>query len=57
MAPERAKHGNLLAIVSVPLIGLLYILNFGRIFWADLGYGIGVGILAPLAIFRALARA
>jgi hypothetical protein len=57
MGPQRAKQGNLLAIVSVPLIGLLYILNFGRIFWADLGYGIGVGILGPLAIFRALARA
>jgi len=43
--------------LSVPLIGLLYVLNFGRIVWADLGYGIAVGILGPLAIFRALARA
>jgi Putative zincin peptidase len=57
VAPPLAKSGNVWAILSVPLIGLLYVLNFGRIVWADLGYGIAVGILGPLAIFRALARA
>jgi hypothetical protein len=56
VAPPLAKSGNVWAILSVPLIGLLYVLNFGRIVWADLGYGIAVGILGPLAIFRALAR-
>jgi hypothetical protein len=43
--------------ISLPLIGILYVLNFARVVWADLGYGIAVGILGPLAIFRALARA
>ena len=57
LAPSKAKQGNILAIVSLPLIGLLYVLNFARMVWADLGYGIAVGILGPIALFRALARA
>jgi len=55
LAPERAKHGNLLAVLSLPLIGILFVLNYARIIWADLGYGIAVGILGPIALFRALA--
>lgn len=55
LAPAEAKKFNLLAIVSLPLIGVLYVLNFLRVVWADLGYGIAVGILGPLALFRALA--
>jgi len=43
------------ALVSLPLIVILYPLNFLRIIWADLGYGIAIGILAPLAIFKYLA--
>jgi hypothetical protein len=57
LAPERARTGNVLAILSLPLVAVLYILNFARIIWADLWYGIAVGILGPIAIFRALARA
>ena len=34
--------------------GLLYIANYARVVWADLGYAILIGILLPLAIFRAL---
>ena len=45
----------MLAIVSLPLIAILYVLNYARIVWADLGYGIAVGILGPIALFRALA--
>ncbi len=54
MAPTHARAGNLLAIVSLPLVAILYVLNFLRVVWADLGYGIAVGILGPLALFRAL---
>lgn len=54
LAPRAAGRGNILAIVSLPVVGLLYVLNFARVFWADLGYGIAVGVLAPLAIFKAL---
>ena len=57
LAPQKAKQGNILALISLPLVGILYLLNFARIFWADLGYGIAVGILGPIALFRALARA
>lgn len=56
LAPSQAKRGNPLALLSLPLIAILYVLNFARVIWADLGYGIAVGILAPIAIFRALAR-
>jgi hypothetical protein len=57
LAPAKAKGGNLLAIISLPLIAILYVANFARIVWAHLGYGILVGILGPIALFRALARA
>jgi hypothetical protein len=52
--PAAAKRLNLLAIVSYPIVGILYVLNFARVIWADLAYGIAIGILAPLAIFRLL---
>jgi hypothetical protein len=55
-APGLAKKGNLLAIVSLPLAGLLVIANYARVVWANLGYGILVGVLAPIAIFKALAH-
>ncbi len=54
LAPIRAKSGNMLAMVSLPLVAILYVLNLGRIVWADLGYGIAIGILGPLALFKAL---
>jgi hypothetical protein len=54
LASRDVKKGNLLAIVSYPIVVILYPLNFPRIVWADLGYGIAVGVLAPLAIFKAL---
>jgi hypothetical protein len=57
LAPDRARHGNVLAILSLPLVAILVVLNYARVIWADLGYGIAVGILGPIAIFRALARA
>jgi hypothetical protein len=55
-APALAKKGNLLAVLSLPLAGILVVLNYARVIWADLAYGIAVGVLTPIAIFRALAR-
>jgi hypothetical protein len=55
LMPEAAKRINLLAIISYPLVAVVYVLNFARVIWADLGYGIAIGILAPLALFRWLA--
>lgn len=57
VAPGFAKKGNILAILSLPLAAGLYVLNFARVVWADLGYGIAVGILGPIAILKAFARA
>jgi hypothetical protein len=57
LAKVKAKHGNILAILSLPLGAILVVLNYARFVWADLGYGIAVGILGPLALFRAFARA
>jgi hypothetical protein len=54
-APREAKRFNLLAILSFPVVGILFVLNLARVVWADVVYGVAVGILAPLAIFRALA--
>jgi hypothetical protein len=57
LAPAKAKRGNILAIVSLPLSAILVVLNYARFFWADLLYGIAVGVLGPIALFRAFARA
>jgi hypothetical protein len=52
---KSIKTLNPWAVLSFPLIVLLYPLNYLRIIWADLGYGIAIGILVPLAIFKYLA--
>lgn len=54
LAPVRAKQGNPLAILSFPLVAILYVANLARVVWADLGYGIAIGILFPIAIFKAM---
>lgn len=54
LMPGEAKKFNPLAIVSYPIVSLVHILNALRVVWADLGYGIAIGVLAPLAIFHAL---
>jgi len=55
LMPGEAKKLNLLAIVSYPLVAIVFVLNLARFFWADLGYGLAIGILVPLAVFRWLA--
>jgi hypothetical protein len=54
LAPAEAKKFNLLAALSLPLIGILYVLNFLRVIWADLGYGLAIGVLGPIMIFKAI---
>jgi hypothetical protein len=54
LVPAEARKHNWLAIVSYPIVGLVYVLNLGRVVWADLAYGLAIGILLPLAIFKAL---
>jgi hypothetical protein len=50
-AKESAKHFNVLAIVSFPIVGLIYVFNALRMFWADLIYGVLIGIGIPSLIF------
>ena len=55
LMPAEARKLNLLALVSYPVVALVYVLNVAKFFWADLLYGIAIGILVPLAIFKFLA--
>ncbi len=50
-AKEQLKQKNILAILSFPLIGLIYVFNVLRFFWADLIYGVAIGIGIPSLIF------
>jgi hypothetical protein len=50
-AKENIKHKNILAILSFPIVGLIYVFNILRIFWADLIYGVAIGIGIPSIIF------
>jgi hypothetical protein len=46
-AQKAASSGNLLAILSFPLVVLIYLANIGRVFWLDYLYGVGIGIGLP----------
>lgn len=50
-ARENAKKGNLLAIISFPVVGLIYLFNALRFFWIDAIYGAAIGIGIPSLIF------
>ncbi len=50
-AKEKIKTGNLLAIISFPIIGAIYLFNILRFVWADLFYGVAIGIWLPREIF------
>lgn len=52
--PQEAKRGSPLALLSYPVVAILYVLNLARFFWADLIYGVLIGFIGPLAIFKAL---
>jgi hypothetical protein len=46
-AKERIKTGNPLAIISFPLVGLIYVFNALRMVWIDLIYAAAIGIGIP----------
>jgi Putative zincin peptidase len=50
-AKEKIKDKNILAIVSFPIVGLIYVFNILRFIWADLFYGVAIGIGIPALIF------
>ena len=46
-ATQAARHYNPLAIISLPLVGLIMLANLGSIFWLDLAYGMAIGLGLP----------
>ena len=50
-AKEKIKERNVLAILSFPLVGLIYLFNLLRFFWIDVIYGVAIGIGIPSLIF------
>ncbi|HEY9006153.1 hypothetical protein [Ohtaekwangia sp.] len=50
-AKIHAKSFNLLAIFSFPLVIAIYIFNVLRVIWADLAYGIMIGVGIPSLLF------
>lgn len=50
-AKVKIKDKNLLALLSFPLVGMIYLFNILRIVWVDLFYGIAIGVWVPKLIF------
>jgi hypothetical protein len=50
-AREQMKRRNPIALISFPVIWLIYLFNLLRIVWADLIYGIAIGVGIPYLIF------
>lgn len=48
--PCYLQPGNVLAILSFPIVGGDYIFNALRVVWADLFYGIAIGVGIPSLI-------
>jgi hypothetical protein len=54
-ARRAASHFNPLAIVSLPLVVVIYVANIGSIFWLDFMYGFAIGLGLPEIILKQLA--
>jgi hypothetical protein len=54
-AKMGTRQGNVLAVVSFPLVVVIYIANLGRIFWLDYGYGIALGLYLPEEVLKRIA--
>lgn len=50
-AKQRIKQGNPLAIISFPLVWLIYLFNALRIIWVDFFYALAIGVGIPSLIF------
>lgn len=51
-AKVHARSLNLLAIITFPLVIVIYIFNVLRVVWADLAYGIAIGVWLPSLFFK-----
>ena len=50
-AKKKVKEFNPLALFSFPLVGFIYVFNILRFVWADLFYGVAIGIGIPSLVF------
>jgi len=50
-ARQALRSLNPLAILSVPLVGLIYAANILSFFWLDYLYGLAIGLWLPSLIF------
>ncbi|MBT1708418.1 DUF3267 domain-containing protein [Fulvivirgaceae bacterium PWU5] len=50
-AKTHVRSLNPLAILTFPLVVVIYVFNVLRVIWADLGYGILIGVGLPSWIF------
>lgn len=51
-AKRQAGSGNILALLTLPVVGLIYLGNIGSFFWADLLYAGAIGLGLPELILR-----
>jgi hypothetical protein len=51
-AKVHVRSYNLLAILTFPLVIVIYVFNVLRVIWADLAYGIALGVWLPGLIFK-----
>ncbi len=54
-AGQAAKRGNVLAILSFPLVILIHVAKVLSIFWFDVVYGVAVGLGLPLILLKYVA--
>ncbi len=47
-----AARGNLLAIVSFPVVVLIFLANILSFFWFDLWYGVVIGLFLPEMLYK-----
>lgn len=53
-AKTAVRKMHPLAIISFPLVGLIYIANVLRFFWFDVIYGLGVGLGLPELLIKSV---
>jgi hypothetical protein len=53
-AQKAAAKFNPLAIISFPLVIVIYVANLGRFFWLDLMYGFAIGLGLPELVLKKL---
>ena len=54
-AKVGARQGNVLAMMSLPLVVVIYAANLARFFWIDYAYGVALGLGLPELVLKRIA--